>query len=318
VILVDDGLATGATMRAALAAVKQQRPAKVIVAVPVAPAETIATLQHEADDVICPVTPEPFYAIGLWYRDFSQVSDDTVRQLLGRAWRDEDEDPPADPAPASRPIAEREVLVSAAGVELTGSLRWPEPASGIVIFAHGSGSSRLSARNRYVAGTLNEAGLGTLLFDLLTSEEERIDNQTRELRFDVGLLTERLVGAIDWMRAQASMAPAKIGLFGASTGAAAALLAAAERPQVIHAVVSRGGRPDLAGESLTRVRAPVLLIVGGRDTQVLALNRAAAAKLRAPHRLVVVPGATHLFEEPGALHNVAHLARAWFVQHLVR
>jgi putative phosphoribosyl transferase len=316
VILVDDGLATGATMRAAIAAVRTKQPARVVVAVPVAPVDTIHTLRREADAVICPATPEPFYAIGLWYRDFQQVSDDTVRELLARAWHGESEDPPADAPDVPRRMAERQVRVDAAGAELAGTLRWSEPVTGLVIFAHGSGSSRLSARNRYVANELNEAGQATLLFDLLTSNEERIDEQTRELRFNIPFLTERLVGAIDWARDQSPVAAAKIGLFGASTGAAAALAAAAERPDVVRAVVSRGGRPDLAGESLGSVQAPTLLIVGGRDTQVLELNREAAAKLRAPHRLVVVPAATHLFEEPGALTHVAHLACSWFEEHL--
>ena len=184
-----------------------------------------------------------------------------------------------------------------------------------MLFAHGSGSSRHSPRNRRVAAHLQRAGFGTLLLDLLTSEEEQFDLHSRELRFDIGLLARRLVGAVDWLAARFG-GELRVGLFGASTGAAAALVAAAERPSRVGGVVSRGGRPDLAGPALERVTAPTLLIVGGADPQVLTLNRQAAGRLAAPHRLEVVPGAGHLFEEPGALEEVARLAGAWFVTHL--
>jgi putative phosphoribosyl transferase len=199
-------------------------------------------------------------------------------------------------------------------LELAGSLALPEGAAGLVMFAHGSGSSRYSPRNRHVATLLNERGIATLLFDLLTEDEERIDAVDATLRFDVDLLAERLIAATDGI-ATAHLAPLPIGYFGGSTGAAAALIAAAQRPEQIAAVVSRGGRPDLAGASLSAVRAPTLLIVGGADTAVLAMNREAATKLTAPHEVVVVPGATHLFEEPGALDEVAHLAGTWFLDH---
>jgi len=212
--------------------------------------------------------------------------------------------------------AERLVCVQAGPATLEGNLTLPEGADGIVLFAHGSGSSRHSPRNRYVAQLLNEAKLATLLVDLLTADEEAIDLRTARLRFDIGLLAERLVAVTDWLTQQPETRRLRIGYFGASTGAAAALVAAAERPEAVGAVVSRGGRPDLAGPALARVRAPTLLIVGGNDTQVIALNRAALAELRCEKQLVIVPGATHLFEEPGALDVVARLAREWFERHL--
>jgi dienelactone hydrolase len=208
------------------------------------------------------------------------------------------------------------VRVTAGSVTLEGNLTRPEEARGIVLFAHGSGSSRLSPRNRYVARILNEANLATLLVDLLTPEEEAVDAQTAHLRFDIGLLAERLVGATDWLVQHPDTSQLRIGYFGASTGAAAALVAAVVRPDVVGAVVSRGGRPDLAGRALAHVRAPTLLIVGGHDVEVLELNRAALAQVRAEKELVIVPGATHLFEEPGALDQVARLARDWSERHL--
>lgn len=202
-----------------------------------------------------------------------------------------------------------------ADARLDGDLDVAGPAAGIVIFAHGSGSSRHSPRNRSVAGRLRDRGLGTLLFDLLTADEERVDLVTREYRFDIPLLAERLVGATRWLIASRP-GPTAVGYFGASTGAAAALVAAAEEPEAVRAVVSRGGRPDLAGDALGRVRAPTLLLVGGRDPDVLDLNSAALRRLDCEKSLVVVPGATHLFEEPGALDAVAHHAAGWFARHL--
>jgi putative phosphoribosyl transferase len=208
------------------------------------------------------------------------------------------------------------VRISAGPVTLEGDLSLSEGAYGIVLFAHGSGSSRHSPRNRYVARLLNDAKLATLLVDLLTAEEEAIDARTAHLRFDIGLLAKRLIAVTDWLTAQPDTRQLRIGYFGASTGAAGALVAAAERPDAIGAVVSRGGRPDLAGPALPRVRAPTLLIVGGNDFQVIELNRAAFAELRCEKQLVIVPGATHLFEEQGALDRVARLAREWFERYL--
>jgi len=205
----------------------------------------------------------------------------------------------------------------AGGQILTGDLGLPDGAHGLVVFAHGSGSSRLSPRNRAVSAALWAGGFATLLLDLLTRDEERIDEITREHRFDIGLLAERLVAAVDWASREEQVRNLPIGLFGASTGAAAALVAAAQRPAVIKAVVSRGGRPDLAGAALDRVRAPTLLIVGGYDAQVIDLNREALHRLHCTKRLDIVPHATHLFEEPGALDQVATLARQWFADHMV-
>lgn len=200
-------------------------------------------------------------------------------------------------------------------VLLDADLALAPDAKGLVIFAHGSGSGRASPRNRMVADVLQGAGFVTLLFDLLTVAEQREDAVTGALRFDIPLLGERLIGAIDWAGQQPQIGALPIGLFGASTGAAAALVAAAARPQAVFAVVSRGGRPDLAAGSLPRVAAPTLLVVGGDDDQVIVLNRRAAARLRAPHAVEIVPGATHLFAEPGTLERVAELARDWFVAH---
>ncbi|MBI3469205.1 MAG: dienelactone hydrolase family protein [Planctomycetes bacterium] len=213
---------------------------------------------------------------------------------------------------------ERSVAVPADGVSLDGNLVLPAEASGVVLFAHGSGSSRHSPRNRFVARALNAQHLGTLLIDLLTSEEEAIDARTGDLRFDIELLAGRLVAAIDWLSNRPETRELKIGCFGASTGAGAALLAAVARPDAVAAVVSRGGRPDLAGQAMQQVRAPTLLIVGGRDYQVIELNKSALEQLgRAERkRLDIVPGATHLFEEPGTLEQVAHLAADWFREHL--
>jgi putative phosphoribosyl transferase len=214
-------------------------------------------------------------------------------------------------------VEERLVEVPAGTVTLEGNLTLPEEAQAIVLFAHGSGSSRHSPRNRYVARVLNEAKLATLLIDLLTLHEEVIDTRTAHLRFDIDLLAERLVDATDWLTQFPDTKHLPIGYFGASTGAAAALAAAAVRPDVVGAVVSRGGRPDLAGSALPRVRAPTLLIVGGDDGQVIELNRAALAQLCCEKQLVIVPAATHLFEEPGALDEVARLARDWFQRYLI-
>jgi dienelactone hydrolase len=211
---------------------------------------------------------------------------------------------------------ERPVSIPIGPAALEGSLAVPPRARGVVLFAHGSGSSRHSPRNRFVAGALQEGGLATLLMDLLTTDEEAVDLQTRQLRFDIELLAERLVGATDWLAREPTTRGLKVGYFGASTGGGAALVAAADRADSVGAVVSRGGRPDLAGPSLPLVTAPTLLIVGGRDEVVIDLNRRAMAQLRAEKRLEVVPGATHLFEEPGALDEVARLAREWFQRYL--
>jgi putative phosphoribosyl transferase len=306
VILVDDGLATGGTARAALAALRAQHPRRLVFAVPVAATDSLARIAGEADEVVCVHSVADLRSIGEHYLDFDQTLDREVVELLDRA------------GGAPRTSDDRPVQIHANGVTLAGDLVVPARASGLVVFAHGSGSSRKSPRNQQVAAALREGGLATLLFDLLTPEEEAEDAISGELRFDIGLLGARLVGATDWLRARPSTRDLAVGYFGASTGAAAALVAAATRRDVVRAIVSRGGRPDLAGPYLSRVEAPTLLIVGGLDRDVLALNRAAMAQLRAPARLAVVPGATHLFEEPGALEEVASLASDWFARRLAK
>jgi putative phosphoribosyl transferase len=323
VLLVDDGLATGATMRAAAAALREQDPDRIVVAVPTAAPETCDDLREEVDDIICAITPEPFYAVGLWYDDFSQTSDDEVRDLLARARQ-------AQPPPArergggvhmnresGHHSDEHLIQITAGPVTLEGTLSVPADARGVVLFAHGSGSSRHSPRNRHVASVLQAGGLATVLIDLLTADEETVDLRTRQLRFDIDLLADRLVGATDWLAQYPDTCLLRVGYFGASTGGGAALVAAAQRPEVVGAVVSRGGRPDLAGQALPQVRAPTLLIVGGHDQPVIAMNQQALAQLRCEKRLEIVPRATHLFEEPGTLDQVARLARDWFNQHLV-
>jgi putative phosphoribosyl transferase len=297
-VLVDDGLATGATMIAAARWARESGAAQVVVAVPVGAPDTVARLEAEADRVLCLETPDFLGAVGMWYRDFLPVEDERVLALLDEA-----------ATGGSRP--DPAVRIPDGGVELAGDLSIPEAALGVVLFAHGSGSSRASPRNRLVARRLNDARVATLLFDLLT-DEEAFD---RRNVFDIPLLASRLGAADRWLRAGPA-ADLPIGYFGASTGAAAALWAAADLGGAVRAVVSRGGRPDLASPRLASVRAPTLLIVGGEDTVVLDLNRAALDELTCERELVVVPGATHLFEEPGALEAVADHAARWFASHL--
>lgn len=301
VVIVDDGIATGATALAACEVARAQGAARVALAVPVAPPDAAERLRGQVDELVCLSTPARFSAVGEWYQDFGQTPDEEVVALLARA------------ADRAAPLTAVEVDVEAGGVVLPGELTAAGDSGALVVFAHGSGSSRHSPRNRSVAAALHRAGLGTLLFDLLTPAEEA----DRANVFDIGTLAERLVDATGWLRRRESL---PVGVFGASTGAAAALRAAAdvgaEPGTGIGAVVSRGGRPDLAGYRLGDVRSPTLLIVGGRDPRVLELNRQAQVELRCENRLDVVAGATHLFEEPGALDEVAALAREWFTDHL--
>ncbi len=306
-VIVDDGIATGSTARAACRIARAMGAARVVLAVPVAPAGWQDRIGADADELVAVATPGFFYAIGEQYRDFAQTPDETVIACL-EARRAATASPAADP-----PGDDMEVEVVAEGARLPGLLSVPAGASGVVLFAHGSGSSRFSPRNQYVASVLRQAGLGTLLFDLLTAEEE-LD---RANVFDIGLLARRLAGATQWLRARPGAAAWAVGYFGASTGAAAALLAAAQPGADIAAVVSRGGRPDLAGGALRSVRAPSLLIVGGDDQTVLDLNRRAQAEFRCENDLAVVPGASHLFEEPGTLAAAAGLARDWFTSHML-
>src|ERR671916_89182 len=257
VILVDDGLATGVTARAAVGALRRLEPRRLVLAAPVCAAQTAELLGPEVDELVCLDAPPDLGAIGFWYRDFAQTSDEEVIELLERARRDG---------------GERVVRIPAGPVELEGDLSVPEEAGGVVLFAHGSGRGRHSPRNRYVAWALGEAGLATLLIDLLTPDEEEADRESGHLRFDVGLLARRLGGATHWLRQNPDTRDLPVGYFGASTGAGAALVAAAERPREVGAVVSRGGRPDLAGDTLPLVEAPTLLIVGSDDEPVIRMN----------------------------------------------
>jgi putative phosphoribosyl transferase len=304
-VIVDDGIATGSTARAACQTARTLGAAKVILAVPVAPADTLADLT-EPDEIVCLATPRQFTAVGYHYRDFAPTGDDEVVLLLDAAAKLLHSAQSA----ADGSGVDEDVQIPAGAVRLEGHLYLPGPAAGVVVFAHGSGSSRHSPRNRFVASVLQRAGMGTLLLDLLTPAEEL----NRANVFDIKLLAHRLTTATECLGQRPDTASSNVGYFGASTGAGAALWAAAEPEARIGAVVSRGGRPDLAGTRLSAVRAPTLLIVGGADHEVLELNRWAKALLRCPNELAVVPGATHLFEEPGTLSEAAALARDWFLR----
>lgn len=312
VIVVDDGIATGGTARAALEVARAHGARRVVLAVPVAPDESVAEMATVADEVVALETPTPFYAVGEWYAQFTQTPDDEVGRLLAAAASAASMSTEADVAGGTQVAArDEEVQVDAGGVQLAGHLTVPPHAVGVVVFAHGSGSSRHSPRNQFVARQLNASGLATLLFDLLTPDEalDRVNV------FDIELLAGRLGAVAGWLHRRPECAGLGVGYFGASTGAAAALWAAADAPTV-RAVVSRGGRPDLASPHLAAVHAPTLLIVGGHDTRVLDLNRQAARWMSCEHRIEIVPGATHLFEEPGTLEAAARLARDWFVNYL--
>ncbi len=311
VILVDDGIATGASVYAAIQALRQMKPAIVVLAVPVGPAATCEWLKNEVDELICVYAPERFYAVGQFYEVFSQVEDEEVQDLLELAGRLAA--PKSSTTESVSSGNQEEVSIDLEDVQLKGILNIPDDPKGIVLFVHGSGSSRHSSRNLYVARALQAHGIATLLFDLLTNEEELYDRANAKLRFDIELLTNRLVGVTQWITRHPIAQKLAIGYFGASTGAAAALVAAGRLPSLIAAVVSRGGRPDLAGNALNLVGAPVLLIVGGKDEMVVGLNRQAFRELTVPDKqLIIVPGATHLFEEAGALEKVAQLAADWF------
>ncbi|MGO9926399.1 MAG: alpha/beta family hydrolase [Mycobacterium sp.] len=309
-VIVDDGIATGATAQAACRVARAEGAARVVLAIPIGATDTAEQFAQYADEVVVLHTPVPYFAVGQGYHDFAQTSDDEVVALLERArsgFR-----AVASPGADDPPLRDEEIRVTAGRVSVAGHLTIPERPKGVVVFAHGSGSSRHSPRNRYVAEILNKAGFATVLFDLLTLDEER----DRANVFDIALLASRLVDVTSWLAGQPDTASLPVGYFGASTGAGAALAAAAHPGVKVAAVVSRGGRPDLAGPALREVQAPTLLIVGGRDEMVLKLNRQAQEAIPARCEVAVVPGATHLFEEPGTLEQVAVLARDWFVGHL--
>jgi putative phosphoribosyl transferase len=306
-ILVDDGIATGATALVAIMSARDLGASRVVLATPVAPAQAISALEEYADEVLVLVTPEPFRAVGLHYRHFDQLDDEAVLRRLHEA-----STRMTNRGPVTVHIDRREVEVSAGSVTLPAILSVPTNAVGMVVFAHGSGSGRLSPRNRAVATVLHEAGMATLLADLLTEEEA----DDRRKVFDIDLLASRLLECVNYARQNVQVAGMRCGLFGASTGAAAALVAATEPSAHIRAVVSRGGRPDLAAGALEGVRCPTLLLVGSADTAVIALNRHAFDRLRSVKRLILIPGATHLFEEPGTLEEAARAARDWFREYL--
>jgi putative phosphoribosyl transferase len=291
-VIVDDGIATGVTMLAAVRSLKAKGAGRVIVAAPVASKEAVRNLEKEGADVRAVFVPEVFYAVGLFYHEFDQVSDEEVIDIMGGE--------------------DREVVIEESDLTLRARLDVPLGAKGLVIFAHGSGSGRQSPRNQYVASVLNEHGIATLLADLLSEEEALL----RRNIFDIHLLAERVLLLNRWARGHERLSALDIGYFGASTGAGAALEAAAREPEEVVAVVSRGGRPDLAGEFLPRVEAPTLLIVGSRDGPVIDMNREAQDMIPGEKRLEIVEGAGHLFEEPGTLEEVAELAARWFVRHM--
>lgn len=306
-IAVDDGMATGMTNLAAVRALRKRGAASVVVAVPVASPEAVAMVDREADRVVALTVPQRLYGVGMWYEDFRPVDDERVLALLADARRHVaalTRTPPRG--------GQHDITFAVDGHSLPAILLVPDCARGLVVFAHGSGSSRLSPRNRAVAEGLAHAGLASLLFDLLVEVEQ----SRRELVFDVPLLAARLEQVTVQARARPGMGALPLGFFGASTGAAAALSAAASLGEPVAAVVSRGGRPDLAGGRLADVLCPTLLVVGERDADVLELNRRAAAQMRCPHELALVAGAGHLFEEPGALERVCQLAVDWFQRHL--
>jgi putative phosphoribosyl transferase len=286
-------------MRAAIRALRQRGVERIVVAVPAGALDICREIAEDADEAICAAMPESFQAVSQWYEKFTQTTDEEVRELLARA----------NGSPVSIPVG---------GGTIEGDLVIVPDTKGMVIFSHGSGSSRHSPRNKFVAGVLNQRGFSTLLVDLLTQEEDYRDQQTLEHRFDIDLLAGRLVVATDWLTRHPTLSVLPIGYFGASTGAAGALVAAAERPGLIRAIVSRGGRPDLAGDALEKVIAPTLCIVGALDQTVLEMNRDAAKQMSGPVEIEVIPGATHLFEEPGALERVSMLASEWFERKLGR
>jgi putative phosphoribosyl transferase len=303
-ILVDDGLAAVRSALAGVRSLRRRGAARVILAVPVAAPESARELRRHADEVVCVEEPADLWAVGFWYEDFRPTTDEEVATLLEKYGVRSAER-------ATDPLEQESVIRLGAELSLSGDLIVPAGARGVVAFAHGSGSSRASPRNRAVARAVSRAGFATLLFDLLTPSEER----ERANVFDIALLSSRLRLASEWLGEREDVGSLPLGFFGASTGAAAALSAAAELGERVGAVVSRGGRPDLARD-LGAVRAPTLLIVGGADRQVLELNRESQRQLHCPCRLAVIPGATHLFEEPGALEEVCRLATDWFDIHL--
>jgi putative phosphoribosyl transferase len=306
VILVDDGAASGATLSAAAQSLGNRRPARLVVATPVASQAALDSLRPHCADVVTLATPDPFQTVSTWYRDFAPVSDEHVSDLLGRTHVVNT----AIPEDAERPVH-----IPLDGEVLEGDLGTPnEPSRGLIILAHGGGSSRASYRNRYLAGRLRLEGLATLRLDLLTKDERATDANEASLRFEVPRIAHRMLTACEWLCREGVEGASRLAIIGASTAAAAALVAAAVRPELVHTVISRGGRVDLANDALRRVRVPVLLIVGSADPDTLRWNRAAARLLQSPARLIIVPGASHTFEKPGALGAVGEHVTRWLAR----
>ncbi len=307
VVLVDDGIATGSTAVAAVQVARAQGAKRIVIATPIAAANAVTALGRVADEVVVLHSVRSFGGIGQFYGDFSPVSDDEVVAMLrvGRC------PPVSDPEHDTVPV-EDDVVIDTVDARLEGHLSVPVGARGLVVFAQGSGNSRHNPRNQVVADALQRAGFGTLVSDLLTP----VEAASRTRSFDIGLLTDRLLGLTAWLRSRPGLCRREVAYVGIGTGAAAALRAAAVPGNTVAAIVSRGGRPDLAGEAVAGVHAPTLLVVGSADPDVLALNRLAFSRMTCEHRLAEVEGAGHLFEEPGALDQVADLAVHWFSDHL--
>lgn len=317
VLLVDDGITSGGTARAAMEVLASRGAARIVLAVPVGSTETLDALASAADELVCLRPEKDFTSVGESYEDFSATTDHDVVDLhdRARARPPDTEEPRRRSSASSRAPEVHNVRVPGGESLLEGKLVVPLSARGLVVFAHGSGSGRHSPRNRYLARELEGAGFATLLFDLLGPEEAMI-GALAPRRFDIELLASRLAAAVDWAREQPSTRRLPIGLFGSGTGAAAALVAAAERPQLVCAIVSRAGRLDLVDAWLPRVTTPTLLVVGAADPQALATNRSASERLAGERQLEIVPNARRLFEEPGALDHVARAATAWFARHV--
>jgi putative phosphoribosyl transferase len=311
-IIVDDGIATGATAHAACQVARAHGAARVVLAVPVASPRAVKAMSAVADEVVCVQQPGGFFAVGQFYDDFTPTTDRETMDLLNRAAASARDDPETPAVANEPPGVDEEVTMTAGRATLAGHLTMPPDAVEVVVFAHGGARSRHNPHNRHVARMLQQANLGTLLFDLLTPDED----SDRSNVFDIGLLTNRLRDVIGWLRQQPATAALPVGLYGAGTGSAAALSAAAAPTANVAAVVCRSGRPDLVDPRLCQVRAPTLFIVGGLDGASLTLAHAAQENMRCPTNIAVVPGATHLFDEPGNLHAAAEHAAGWFNHHI--
>jgi putative phosphoribosyl transferase len=331
VILVDDGVSTGSTMQAAIAALRARAPARIVAAVPVGPVEAISQLRREADEVVCLATPTPFGSIGRWYEEFPEVSAEEVRRLLAERWDEEERrasagcvrprqvyPEPIAQTPTARVRSASSVRLHSGTGLLEGTLVVPDPVQGLIVVVKGSAADPFNSRACAFAELLEEHGYATLQFNFLGTDEERADPVRDEVRSDVAQIAERLGRVLDWVAHEPHVQELPVGIFATSVGVAAALRLTAERPAAAAAIVSLSGRPELAGAFITKVTAPVLYLLGGHDERALALNVEAAVRMRTPHRVEVVPGAGALFDEPGKLAQAATHAAAWFERHLVQ